>query len=82
MDTPRTLIVCNYLPPLEEFCSGMDVVSVEVNGLPGYGFFDHTEAEATVDMLLNRGLWFCRYDDRTPRWVIPGPPANSPEKVE
>jgi hypothetical protein len=48
---------------LEAICSleDMDVVTVEIAGFPGYGFFVESEYKIVVDYLVNNGLLFSLY---------------------
>ena len=68
---------------LDEFCQGMDVVSVVLGGFSGFGFFRRPELSTTVKHLLDSGVQFGSYDHG---WFHGSgsmrAPQNSPESTD
>ena len=56
MATARVLVIVRpaFFPILEDFCRAreMDVVTLEINGLPGYGFFKTEESQTVFNFLV------------------------------
>ena len=83
MEVPSVIILTipvNY-QALEAFCANMDVVSVEIAGYPGYGFFEEGEYKAVRDFLVNNGFMFTLLQVRPTEGLMPQVPDNSPEKL-
>ena len=83
MEVPSVIILTipvNY-QALEAFCANMDVVSVEIAGYPGYGFFEEGEYKAVRDFLVNNGFMFTLLQVRPTKGLTPQVPDNSPKTL-
>ena len=81
MDTPIAIfITLNVnMQVLEVLCQNMDVVTMEVGGYSGYGFYHKTELNCVVDIFNNNAFWYRLYRGMTPTADGPTPPCNTPE---
>ena len=83
MDAPTAVVLVAHhvFPQLDAFVSenAMDVVQVNVSGLPGFAFWNEDETNTVVQFLQDNHTNFRLLKDATPDMPTEAPP-NSPER--
>jgi len=91
MDAPIAILLVSAfdLPRVDAFVAGwngvgMDVATLHVFGLYGFGFFRDNEVNVVVQYLLDNLIDFRIYRDATPLEAIHPPPApnSSPARSD